>query len=177
MATVYKSSKGNIDYFTPKEAELDKDAIKNLEGSKDHLPEGAYEHGLASIRAQADSGQPVEPNYDALKVVSARADLLNPLARQTRAAEIEMAVALMNEQVSSVETHLKAIKEATGEAWSGLRKWCDEPAVGGAGAKKSGKTRVPADVLRYINAGVQADKDAAAARRAKAASKKASAAA
>lgn len=173
MATIFKRVKGAIDFFSPSTVELPKKKLAALEELRQDFGEETYSDHLSRLMAQADNGDPIENNFENLAAISSRYDLLAPLARDTRAAQMEMAVALLNEKVSDVDAHIEAIKKATGESWPKIRLWCDEPAKGGAGTKKSGRVRVPTDVVRAIDNKVQEAKDDAARRRAKAEANKA----
>lgn len=115
-----------------------------------------------------------------LSAVTKRAELLSPLATDTRNARVAIGLTLLNESVSDLASHLKAVKDAADESWSTLQTWAQEPAqwVEGADgkrklAKKSGAYRVPTDVQRYLDDRVKEDKAAAEQRKAKAEANKA----
>ena len=172
MATIYKDSKSDISYYTPTAAEPPKKVLDGLEAARALFSEEEYLSKVAQAKSSAEVGEPISHNFENLSAVSGRADLLAPLARSSRNAMIEMAVDILNEKVSDVDKHIEAVKEATKENWAKIRLWCDVPTKG-AGKKKTGETRVPADVLRAIDEKVQEGVDAAAARKAKSDEKKA----
>jgi hypothetical protein len=150
MPTIYKRSKGGVDYYSSTAVAPPKGEVDALDKIRHHMTDEAYAEALENIRSQADSGDEVGPSFDSLKAVSGRYDFLSLPTRETRSAQIDMTVMLLNEKVSNIDAHIEAIKQATGEKWSNLRKWCDEP-DNRVGQKKSGKLRVPTDIARAID--------------------------
>ena len=176
MATIFKRTKSGIDFYSPKEVEPPKKELAHLMAiSRIFTPEELAAK-MEMLKGESADGDEVEGSIESLEAISSRYELLAPMARDTRNAQVELAVTLLNEKVDDLDEHLRAIKRATGESWSKMRLWCDVPAEG-AGAKKTGQTRVPTSVLRMIDAEVKEAQVKAAARRAKAEAKKSEAAA
>jgi hypothetical protein len=172
METIYKRVKGETDYFSDREVEPPKKKLAALEELREDFP-AEYEAMLATLTAQAAEGIEIVTDLDTLTAVTSRYDFLAPLARETRSAQVTMAVYLMNEKPKgSAEEHIEAIRKATGESWKNLRDWATEPAPAGK-PKDKAKLRVPTAVARALDDEIQKGKDMAAARRLKAEQNKA----
>lgn len=165
MAIIYKRSKGDITFFSDKEIEPPKEKLEALEFTRANMPPEAYDLTLASINAEADQGEETQATLANLTAASARWELLSPISSQTRAAQVQLAVDLMNEAPKDkLEAYLKDVKKSAKSSYSDLRKWADEPAPKGPGQTKSGKVRVPSHVIRFLDDEVDRLKEAAAKR-------------
>ncbi|WP_141014218.1 hypothetical protein [Nocardioides sambongensis] len=164
--TVYRRGEGAAHYFSSKESKPDPKELDDLAGYARLFDQAAYENAVAKLHAEHDNGEAQAHSIDVLRLVTKRYEFLSPKARETRNAQVDMVVALLNDDpapltpedeafpedkryTSALDKHLQQVQRATGESWGKLYDWCAVPAKG-PGQKKTGELRVPSQVAREI---------------------------